>query len=68
MAAEYIAMTLDIKGELTPVWQKIEMGAVEVWTTQIVSYVDIDDNPVDLPEKYEMTVVSGKTLDVPRGK
>lgn len=68
MGAEYIAMTLEVEGKLTPIWQKIETGLVEVVRTQIVSYVDIDDQPVNLPDTYEMTVATGETLVAPGGK
>jgi len=58
MAAQYIAMLLDGK---TPVWQKIEPGQVQIVTTQIVTYVDENDQPVDLPEVYEMIIVQEQT-------
>lgn len=61
MSAQYIAMLLN---GTTPVWQKVEQSQVQISVaTEVVSYVDGNGDPMDLPEVYEMTVVDGTPKD-----
>lgn len=62
--AQYIKMLVD---GTTTVWQKIENEQVQIVMQQVVSYVDALDQPVMLPDTYEMQVVSGVMLDAPGG-
>ena len=48
------------------VWQKITDGQVVSYVAnQVVTYVDAAGAEIDLPEVYEMTVVSGELLEGP---
>jgi len=63
--ATYIAMTLRLDGVESTVWQKIELASTEIVTAQVISYVDADGNPMELPEPYEMEVLTGVEYLVP---
>ncbi|MFC3180441.1 hypothetical protein [Cypionkella sinensis] len=63
--ATFIAMTLEVDGVKTPIWQKVEFGATVVVMGQVVSYVDAAGNSVALPETYEMAVIDGVEHSVP---
>ena len=48
------------------VWQKITDGQVVSYVaSQVVTYVDAAGVEIDLPDSYEMTVVSGELLEKP---
>ena len=57
--AVFMSVVLDVDNQKTLMWQKTEANAHIVVTSQVVSYVDANGTPLDLPEVYEMTVVDG---------
>jgi hypothetical protein len=57
--AEYIKMIVTVDGVETTVWQKTDIVEVQIVTQQRTSYVDANDQPVALPEVYEMRAVDG---------
>ena len=62
----FIEMLL-IEGKTTRrVWQKImDDQKVTIVVSQVVTYVDEFGAEIDLPDSYEMTVVSGELLEGP---
>ena len=61
--AQYMEMTLEIDGAKSVIFQKVAAGSQIVVTSQIVTYVDAKGVQIDLPDRYEMSVVDGKVLE-----
>lgn len=58
MQKGFIAMSLVYAGQTKLVWQKIV-------DSQSVAYVDKSGAEIEMPDTYEMSVVSGDLLEVP---
>ena len=62
-AVQFMAMTLEVDGKRSVIFQKVAAGSQIVVTSQIVTYVDANGVEIDLPDRYEMSVVDGKVLE-----